>query len=267
MMLDNVIGRPMFNLGFRSLKLHGGLKKLRAVNFNFPEPYQAGSPVQIALNPAAANVNLAPIPNVGDVYGGNGNYWDYYDVDPNSWTADCHLDTTMLHNGHPSLRIDPTAGSSDPNTARELDGSWLNISPGQNFLASAWIYAGDSTTGDTYGGGRLGCDYYAHTSTGYGIVDGLPGDALAACAYVVFGTNTWTQRIWNAIIPSTSYTKNWTNNTTCNPVQIDSFVLWFQIWGLNPSTEKGLCWFADSTLYVSPTGPMPHSTCIGGSAQ
>jgi hypothetical protein len=207
----------------------------------------------------AANVNLAVIPDAGGTVGTSGNYWDYYDVDPNSWTADVHLDTSVTYNGFVSIRIDPLTGSSDPNVNRECDGTWLNCKPGDVIYTSVWILCGDSSTGDTspYDGARMGMDCYAHTSAGYGFVDGYPqayssnSNTEHLDMMATFGSNVWEQKTFTYTIPSTYYTTDLSNGQNCNPVQIDSFVLWLQV--LGSSNEQGKGWFADSTLYINPT--------------
>jgi hypothetical protein len=220
---------------------------------------------------AGAGTNLAVIPDAGK-YGTSGSYWDYYEVDPNTWTANVHLDSSVTFNGDVSIRLDPHT-SADVNTARECDGTWLNCEPGDVISTSIWILCANSSIGDTspYDGARMGMDCYAHTSAGYGIVDGYPQSYSSNQStehldmMVTWGSNTWTQKTLTYIIPSTYYTNDETNGRTCNPVQIDSFVLWLQV--MTP-TDKGLAWFADAELYITPTtsqAPTTYSLTVAGS--
>jgi hypothetical protein len=100
-------------------------------------------------------------------------------------------------------------------------------------------------------------DLYAHTSAGYGIVDSYPHDGQEHLnSMVTWGTNVWTQKVWDITIPSTYYTQVTVTTVagnpveSYNPVQIDSFVLWLQV--MQP-TDAGLAWFAAAELYINPT--------------
>jgi hypothetical protein len=161
------------------------------------------------------------------------------------------LDNSVTYNGSPSIRIGPDYVGS----TREIDGKWINIKPGDRIVAKIWILVGSSSMGDTitWHGGRLGLDLYTHTSAGYGIVDSFPHDGQEHINSVVkWGTNVWMQKTWDLIIPSTQYTQMHTGNLvmkSCNPVQIDSFVLWLDVRG---TTDTGLAWFANPELYINP---------------
>ena len=178
---------------------------------------------------------------------------DYWQLTFGSGPQIIQLDYSVEYTpGNPSICLEPHT-SADANAAREVDGTWLNVAVGDNIVASCWILCGDSSTGDTspYAGARLGIDLYAHTSAGYGIVDSYPHDGTEDMnSFVNWGTNTWTLKTWDITIPSTYYTTDLSNGRTCNPVQIDSFVLWLQV--LQP-TDAGLAWFAASQLYINPT--------------
>jgi hypothetical protein len=190
----------------------------------------------------SSNVNLAVIPDDWELTYGSG-------------PQIIHLDYNVAYDGDVSIRLDPHT-SSDVNTNRECDGTWYDVKPGDHIVASVWILVGDSSTGDTspYDGARLGMDMYAHTSQGYGEVDGYPQTSQEHIDGMVdWGTNTWTQKTLDITIPSTYYTSvviGGTTTETCNPVQVDSFVLWLQV--LQP-TDGGLAWFANAVLYINPT--------------
>jgi hypothetical protein len=165
------------------------------------------------------------------------------------------LDYDFYRTSPPSIRLEPHKDGVDINTNRECDGTWLNVKPADHIVAKCWIFAGDSGAGDTspYGGGRLGLDLYAHTSQGYGIVDSYPHDGEEHLASVVrWGTKTWTQKVWDIIVPSTFYTRVWREGGVfnCDPVQTDSFVLWLDA---REVSDPGLVWFADAELYINPS--------------
>jgi len=175
-----------------------------------------------------------------------------------------HLDHAIYRTSPPSIRLDPHVDGVDVNYCRECDGKWHNINVGDRILAKCWIFCGDSQVGDTvlWHGARLGLDLYAHTSKGYGIIDSYPHDGAEHIASVVrWGSKVWTQKTWDLIVSSALYNKVRLAGSSipvdCDPVQIDSFVLWLDT---RPETDKGLAWFADPELYINPTGQPPPAT-------
>lgn len=170
-----------------------------------------------------------------------------------------HVDTGVTHTGKPSIRLDQHT-TSDVNIARECDGTWYDIKPGDHVIARVWIKTDPSSLGDTdyRHGGRVGMDFYAHTSAGYGVVDGAsevsggPATGYIPGQDCVLNWNRpWTQKGWDMIVPSSFYTHVHTGGVfvPCNPVQIDSFVVWFDV---RPVADAGKVWFADGELYINP---------------
>jgi hypothetical protein len=157
--------------------------------------------------------------------------------------------------------------ASDVNTARECDGTWYSVKPGDHIVAKCWILV-DHTyvytgTAPAYSGGRLGMDFYAPSGVGkyITIVDGHPHDGSEHIASVVpWGTVGWTLRTWDIIIPNTIYTKD-SAGKTIPPSPITCMVLWLDV---KPVSAKGSVWFADGELYINPnstpTAPTPPST-------
>jgi hypothetical protein len=191
---------------------------------------------------SSLNVNLALIPDCWHLTYGTGPQIIFLDHD-------------ITHNGHPSIRLEPHVEGVDMNRYRECDGTWYHVKPGDHIVAKCWIYVGKSGMGDdiSYHGGRLGMDFYAHTSIGEGIVDSYPHAGQEHVDSVVpWGTEVWTQKVWDIIIPSTKYTQvhfGDTNRHDCDPVQIDSMVLWFDV---REPDDSGFVWFADAEFYINP---------------
>jgi hypothetical protein len=214
---------------------------------------------------AVSDTNLAVIPDK----------WGVYDYDPGLWTAIVHLDYSVTHNGHVSIRIDPHT-SADTDVTRECDGKWYSVKPGDHIVVKCWIKTSASSLGDTdfRDGGRIGMDCYAQTSVGYGIVDsvGTPlGDSpnytghishVPAVDCVLNWGHDWTLKQWDIIVPAAQYTTVWRGGVaqTCNPVQIDSFVLWMDV---RPIADQGQAWFAGAELYINPA---PPPSVLGASA-
>jgi hypothetical protein len=206
-----------------------------------PSPTPIPSPTQVPTPSPTATPspnNLAVIPNDWSLsFGSNPQY--------------AFLDYDVTYNGHVSIRIGPDYVGA----TREIDGKWYTVRPGDHIVAKVWILVGDSSTGDTisWHGGRLGFDLYAHTSAGYGIIDSYPHDGQEHINSVVkWGTNVWIQKVWDLTIPSTYYTQMHTGNLvwkTCNPIQIDSIVLWLDV---RQTTDAGLAWFSDAEFYINP---------------
>jgi hypothetical protein len=199
-----------------------------------------------------SNVNLAVIPDDWNIGFGNGPQIIF-------------LDYTVVHTlGKPSIRLEPHT-SADVNTARECDGTWYPVKPGDHIVAKCWIKTDNSTpteNADPYHGGRIGIDFYAPLGNGHiTIVDGLPGNvnpyfgdpgANHLAAMVHWNTSVWTLKTWDIIIPSVIYTKDVLGNTI-PATPITQCVLWMQAMQVNDGTALGNAWFADAELYINPT--------------
>ena len=150
---------------------------------------------------------------------------------------------------------------------REVDGTWYSVKPGDHIVLKVWVKTGTSGLNpdpSSTAGGRIGMDYYGHTSAGYGIlfktsswdsdagVPGWYGNAPGAIGswWVPWGKD-WTMIGWDVIIPSDFYPYvNHNGIVPCTPVQIDSFVPILDVRSVN---NPGLVWFADAVLYINPT--------------
>jgi hypothetical protein len=213
--------------------------------------------VSVRAPAPVSNTNLAVIPDDWSLTYGSG-------------PQIIHLDYDVTHNGHVSIRLDPHT-SSDVNNLRECDGTWYNVKPGDHIVAKCWILCGGSGTGDTsiYHGARLGIDLYASSSAGYDGVETWPHDGQEHTNSMVhWGSEAWTQKVWDIIVPSTFYTTVYGRGGTrkCNPVQVDSMVLWLEV--VDP-TDSGKAWFSDAELYINsapPPAPVLHHVVVSPSS-
>jgi hypothetical protein len=222
---------------------------------------------------ASPGSNLAVIPDPG-TYPSSGSYWDYYPADTSgSYCQDGILDTSVLYNGQATIRNPPYVASpyTNPTGDREIDGTWLPVSPGDIIQASVWIEVDNVTPYiDKYSGGRLGMDFYAPNGQGSDItiVDSLPTDGTNGVntwmgfsndngvSTVTFGTVGWTQVSWDVTIPSHDYTKDVFGNTI-HSTPITEFVCWLDV-----PYSKGTVWFADSELCITPTTTPTPTTYV-----
>jgi len=190
------------------------------------------------------------------------------------------LDTTVTHNGNPSIRVGP----SDVNrVSREVDGAWINVNPGDHVYYTVWAKTDAlPTSTDMQGGATFGFDLYISSNLGYGIASLDPntqashptgserGWGVNAYGYTQFGVaghvcripwNTdWTLMIWDFTVPTDYYTYVDTTVNgvkqigvqqiySVNPVQINSMVTWFDA---RQCTDPANAWFANPQLYIIP---------------
>lgn len=202
--------------------------------------------MMIAVINAKPLKNLAVIPDDWGDYQGN----IVYDGNPQI----CFLDYSVTHSGSPSMRLEPHT-IADTNFAREIDGKWYPVKPGDRIIAKCWIKMDSSTpaeNADPYHGGRIGIDFYGSKPDGtlVGIVDGHPHNGQEHLdSMVMWGTPGWVQKTWDFIIPSTIYI-TLVDGTPISPTQITYIVLWTQAMQINDGTAMGNAWFADSELYI-----------------
>jgi hypothetical protein len=209
-----------------------------------PNPTPSPTPTPTST-PTPTATNLATIPWRWPDYSGN--------IIFGSGTQICFLDTSVTHNGNPSIRLEKHT-SADTNYAREVNCKGYNPSPGDHIVVKIWVKT-DSTkyTGQNaqYMGARLGVDFYARNGNGpNAVVDSYPHSGTEHSENIVsWGTTTWTQLTWDIIIPSTTYTKATDGTPLANPGQIVGMVVWIQAL---PANFEGVAWFADAELYINP---------------
>jgi hypothetical protein len=187
------------------------------------------------------------------------------------------LDSTVVRTaGKPSMRIERHVEGVDTNSAREANGIWYNIKPGDHIVAKCWMKTDPSGFGDTnpYSGARIGLDFYGPA----GRILGIEGnaypetDAAQRANYVPWGTSTWTQRTIEITVPATFSADGDLGYPAGSVVVPTSFVMWMQGWSSSyGSTDPAKIWFADAELYINPvitppTGtnlaPMPSSWAV-----
>lgn len=180
------------------------------------------------------NVNLAVIPD---------DWYLAYGTGPQI----IYLDYSVTRNGRPSIRLEPHVDGVDVNYAREVNGRWYAVKPGDHIVAKCWMRI-DANPNETspYDGARIGIDLYCDE----GILDGYPHSGQEHLnAMVVWGTTVWTQKTWDFVIPDTYYT-SLDDGTPIAPTQVSEIVMWMQVL---PPTALGNAWFADAELYIIPT--------------
>lgn len=185
--------------------------------------------------------NLAPIPT--------GWFFSY-----GSGHQIIQLDTTVVHNGNPSIRIDQHT-SADVNTARECNSIWIPVKPGDHLVFKCWIKISNSGYGDTnpYSGARIGVDFYDSLRIGSLQSPTYPEtDGGVLANYVHWGTNGWVQRTIEFIVPNTMPTDGYPRSAGGSYIPT-GVILWMQVWSSTyGSTDPGQAWFANAEFYINP---------------
>jgi len=181
-----------------------------------------------------------------------------------TWNAPTFLDTNVLHNEHPSIRMER---GTDPTKSREIlcadktQPNWcIGVKPGDHIVFKVWMKTSASTIGDntTESGVRLGIDFYGSIGRIVGIQspDGSywpPQSGFPSNQYLNFVNwgSDWQQRTMDFIVQNQYYTDPFTSN----PGQLampDSMIPWIQVYTPNGFAEEGVAWFADAELYINP---------------
>lgn len=167
--------------------------------------------------------------------------------------------TVVMIAGKPTIRLEPHVDGVDVNNARECDSIEIAVEPGDHIVATCWMKTSASGFGDTdpCSGARIGIDLCDHNGGDfilYGIETATYPNGDEASHYVHWGTNTWTQRTIDFVVPSDYFTYDYLSGTTISPRQVSSITMWMQVWSSTyGSTDPGLAWFADAELYINPT--------------
>jgi hypothetical protein len=183
----------------------------------------------VSPTPTTNPVNYAPIPSAWDLtFGDNPQY--------------AFVDYSVTHNGNPSIRVQP-----DYAGIREVDTDAISVKPGDHIVISCWIKTSSSSSGlngNDWFGGRIGIDLYC---AGH-ILYSHPTDDEGHASWVAFGTDNWTYKQFDFIVPSTWYTQDMIG-LPVSPSQISFAIPWLQV---VPATDTGLVWFADCTMQINP---------------
>jgi hypothetical protein len=197
-------------------------------------------------------------------------------------------DTDVQHDGSNSIRSEPHT-SADVNHAREINSGWIPVKPGDRILFRAWVKTATLTNTDHTTGGRIGIDFYCGrlpAGVTVGVVDGQPhgyyyiggawysrGDASyvdGAWDYANYQTfddvplsdfllpwgNDWTQLEWDVFVPTKVYTQNYEADAI-EAQQICGIIAWMDCRNVGDAANA---WFADTELYINPTGINPPET-------
>lgn len=197
---------------------------------------------------------------------------EYHGADPRPQI--CWVDNATVRTaGQPSIRLEAhgmnTSGDpgrctnlggngalcTDANHAREVDGYWIAVFPGDNITISCWIRANQSTLGhdnDTNYGARILFDYYdaSYIEINTWDLDTLTG-WTSQINYVPFNETDWQFRRTSVIVPAVI------NDTSGNPRVPSSFVAWIQVM---PWQDGGVGWFADP--YIEVNGGTPYTLSL-----
>ena len=200
-----------------------------------------------SLGSISHTLNLALIPD---------DWGDYHIFGKITYASDpqiCFLDYNVERSaGRPSIRLERHT-SADANDAREVNGRWLPIGPGDHIVAKCWIKTdGTLYTGQypDYSGGRIGLDICAPKGDGdISIVDSYPHSGQEHIDGIVrWGTTTWTLKTFDFYISATRYTQDIMGNPIPS-TYASHIVMWVQA---QPSEFQGVAWFADAELYINP---------------
>jgi hypothetical protein len=208
----------------------------------------------------------------------------YHDTADYGGSVYATVDNSVLHNGNPSISVGPdyVRGS------REVDGAWISVKPGDHIVMSCWVKtdACPSST-DPQGGVTIGWDFETSQSSAapnsLAIVDvssdgtqaGHPTSAERGWGVGTFGYSIngaaglsqvggnvvripwgtdWTLIQWDFTVPTTYYSyvttgASYPNAMSCNPVQIDTMVPWFEGRNLYDTANA---YFSEPQLYINP---------------
>jgi hypothetical protein len=206
------------------------------------------------INPANESFTMSTTNNLADIP-------DDWQLTYGTGPQIIFLDSTVVRTaGKPSIRIERHVEGIDTNSAREANGIWYNIKPGDHIVAKCWMKTDPSGFGDTnpYSGARIGLDFYGSA----GRILGIEGnaypetDAAQRANYVPWGTSTWTQRTIEITVPATFSADGDLGYPAGSVVVPTSFVMWMQGWSSSyGSTDPAKIWFADAELYITYVPP------------
>jgi hypothetical protein len=207
-------------------------------SINYP-PLPSPSP-----SPSPPSTNLAPMPDAWDLNG----YYPGAGTPPQT-TPYVFLDSSVLHNGNPSIRLDPMGG-----TDRATWGGWCNVKAGDMVVAKCWMKVA-SCSNPAGHGARFGIDFYddqgyiAGTSAdANGNLPQFPQPWTGSLANFVTWGSDWQQRTISFTVPS-SISVNENGDPVSPPRSPKYILMWIQ--AMNHD-DPASAWFADAELYINP---------------
>ena len=224
-----------------------------------PTPTPTPTPTSIP----STTSNLTPFPTGWEApsIGGTSSAWSV----GLSGVTNVVLDNSVLYNGQPTIRIDPTGSSTDPD--RENDGPWITVHPGDHLVFSGWVKTQASTIGDTYmyHGICLGVDFYGANGRICGVSSptgqpwtpsgGYPSDNGAE--FVSWGHTSWVQIKIDFTVasqyPADTFGSGFGTNFAYSVGQMVAPVALIPyFWCMNSSGDTASAWFAGAVLYINP---------------
>lgn len=210
-----------------------------------------------------ADTNLAPIPDA----------WGDWAIHPGKVTYGnpdnpqiVWYDTNVLHDGHPSIRIDGPAISQ--NGAREINCNRMPINPGDHVV---WIVLSKANP-DPPPAGRgtiIGADLYGPSGRLFEVTRRTSGDPFYHMndssknrwdsVYVPYGSD-WTWHVLDFIVPVVPFTET-DYGVPVPPQYATAYIPWMTVdWNPANGTNSASGWFTKSELYVNP--PTPNNATI-----
>jgi hypothetical protein len=163
-----------------------------------------------------------------------------------------HLDTTVTHNGNPSIRIDQHT-SADGNPGREVNTyGMISIKPSDHVVFKCWIKVTTSSLPvDPCGAGaRIGIDFYNAKRIGSLEAPTYPDTAQGIYQnYVTWGTNGWVQRTIEFTVPQSMPADGYAGYAAGGSYTPTGMILWMQVQHAN---DPGQGWFSEPELYINP---------------
>ena len=189
---------------------------------------------------------------------GIGNGYNIYPVTEDGQTA-----IEMLRN--------PATAAWKSDDDRELDGSYVPVSPGDTIVFSVWFLTTPSSEGDTsnvhggcididmYGGNNpSGNDRICGIMTSDGTDNYYTNGAPSATTCVPWGTGTWTQVTMQFTVPSTYAADGYSGNggyaagTQVVPSGFIPVIYGASNSWIGGTPENGIIYVTNTQLYVTP---------------
>jgi hypothetical protein len=223
-----------------------------------PTPKPTSTPTP-APTPTSSGNNLVPIPNAWT--------YSYTGMSNGIGGLACDtLDSSTLFNGQPTLKINcalaPVVNLGYGNIIDpEMDSYYTSLSPGDHIVFSCWVKSTAATMSEGYNGGSMIIDFYGADGRICGTCSPTGAMISSSGVYssdwsaneISFGTSSWTYIVMDFIVPSQCiadpFGSAYTPGTLVTPIGIIPKLY------INANVGEGATfWFADTELYVNPSG-------------